>query len=246
MRILVLSDIHSNIEALDAVLADASAAYDTTLCLGDIVGYGASPLEVMERLDTLAPQWIVRGNHDRVCAGITDSRTFSPVARTAIEWTRRQLSAAFIARLAALPIGPVAIDAQTTICHGAPSDEDFYLLDSADARLAFSSQSAALCLHGHTHAQTIFRLQGFAVYDETPARRTRVTVTLDPGSRHLINPGSVGQPRDGDPRAAYAILDTAAKVIELRRVPYDIAGAQARIRAAGLPESLARRLATGE
>lgn len=246
MRILVLSDIHSNLEAFDAVLEEAAGAYDTTLCLGDIVGYGASPLEVMERLDVLAPQWIIRGNHDRVCAGITDSSTFSPAARIAIEWTRRQLSPPAMARLAALPIGPIAIDAHTTICHGAPSDEDFYLLDSADARLAFSAQSAPLCLHGHTHAQTIFRLQGFGVYDETPARRTRLTVTLDAGSRYLINPGAVGQPRDGDPRAAYAILDTGARVVELRRVSYDVAAAQARIRAAGLPEPLARRLATGD
>lgn len=246
MRILILSDIHSNIEAFDAVLAEAAGAYDTTICLGDIVGYGASPVEVMERLDTLAPRWIIRGNHDRVCAGISDSRTFSPAARTAIEWTRRQLSAAAIARLAALPVGPIAIDAHTTICHGAPCDEDFYLLDSADARLAFSAQSTQLCLHGHTHAQTIFRLQGFAVYDETPARRTRLTVTLHEESRYLINPGSVGQPRDGDPRAAYAILDTDARTLELRRVSYDVVAAQARIRAAGLPEPLARRLETGD
>lgn len=246
MRILILSDLHSNLEAFDAVLADAAGAYDTTICLGDLVGYGASPLDVMDRLDTLAPRWIVRGNHDRVCAGITDARTFSPVARTAIEWTRHVLPPAALARLAALPTGPTTIDAQTVICHGAPNDEDFYLLDSADARLAFSAQSAQLCLHGHTHAQTIFRLQAFAVYDETPARRTRLTVALDAGSRYLINPGSVGQPRDGDPRAAYAVLDTDARVIELRRVSYDVAAAQARIRAAGLPASLASRLATGE
>lgn len=246
MRILILSDIHSNLEAFDAVLSDAAGAYEATCCLGDVVGYGASPAECLERLETLAPQWMVRGNHDRVCAGITDARTFSPVARAAIEWTRRELSPAALAGLAALPTGPIDIDARTTICHGAPSDEDAYLLDSADARFAFSSQSAALCLHGHTHAQTIFRLQGFAVYDETPARRTRLRVTLDPGSRYLINPGSVGQPRDGDPRAAYAVLDVTAGAIELRRVPYDIAGAQRRIRAAGLPEPLASRLATGD
>lgn len=246
MRILILSDIHSNLEALDAVVADASGDYDTTISLGDVVGYGASPEEVMGRLDALSPRWVVRGNHDRVCAGITDSRTFSPDARTAIEWTRRQLPPARLAGLAALPIGPITIDAHTTICHGAPSDEDFYLLYSADARLAFSGQPAPLCLHGHTHAQTIFRLQGFAVYDETPARRTRLTVTLDAGSRYLINPGSVGQPRDGDPRAGYAVLDTDARTIELRRVTYDIAIAQSRIRAAGLPDTLARRLATGE
>lgn len=246
MRLLILSDIHSNLEALTAVLADAEGAWDAAVSLGDIVGYNASPAEVMRQMEALAPQWEVRGNHDRVCAGITDARTFSPTARAAIEWTRSQLSTAQLKRLATLPVGPRALDVMTTICHGSPNDEDFYLLDSADARLAFSNQAAPLCLHGHTHAQTVFRLRGSAVFDETPARRTRLAVPLDSESRYLINPGSVGQPRDGDPRAAYALLDTGAKMIELRRVPYDVAGAQARIRAAGLPDSLARRLATGE
>lgn len=247
MRVLILSDIHSNLEALDAVLADADdAAYTATLCLGDVVGYGASPGDVIARVQRLMPQWIIRGNHDRVCAGVTDAATFSPNARKAVEWTRREVTPADMVWLASLPAGPLMMNEATMVCHGAPQDEDFYLLDSADARLAFSAQSARLCLHGHTHLQTVFRLSGQAVYDETPSRRPRWSVPLRTGDRYLINPGSVGQPRDGDTRAAYAVYDTDAHVIELRRVAYDITGAQRRIRDAGLPETLARRLASGD
>jgi len=247
MRVLILSDIHSNVEALDAVLADAQdAAYASTTCLGDIVGYGASPADVITRIRALAPQWIIRGNHDRVCAGLSHPATFSPHARAAVEWTRAQLAPPDLTWLAQLPTGPLVVDATTLVCHGAPQDEDFYLLDSADARLAFSAQTSPLCLHGHTHVQTVFRLSGYAVYDETPSRRPRWSVPLDAASRYLINPGSVGQPRDGDPRAGYAILDTDTRVIELRRVAYDIPSAQRRIREAGLPETLARRLTSGD
>lgn len=246
MRALILSDIHGNIDALEAVLADAAGAYETTICLGDIVGYGAAPLECLNRLDALAPRWQIRGNHDRVCAGITEAYLFSPLARVAIEWTRQQLPAQALSHLRALPHGPIEMDSGTLLCHGAPDDEDRYLLDGADARHGFDTHAAHLCLHGHTHAQTLFRLAGAAVLDETPVRRTRHAVALAPDSRYLINPGSVGQPRDGDPRAAYAILDTVTRVLELRRTGYDIASAQARIRDAGLPDLLATRLAIGE
>jgi predicted phosphodiesterase len=247
MKYLVLSDIHGNVEALDTVLADAaSAGYDATICLGDLVGYGGAPADVIARIQALAPQWIIRGNHDRVCAGITEAATFSPTARLAIEWTRRQLTVEQLAWLAAVPTGPVMCDDTTMICHGAPHDEDFYVLDRGDARMVFLAEDAPVCLHGHTHAQTVFRLAGQVVHDETPARRARWTVTLDRGSRWLVNPGSVGQPRDSDPRAAYALFDTQSGCIELRRIVYDVAAAQQRIRAAGLPEVLARRLATGD
>lgn len=247
MPLLVLSDIHSNLEALDAVLADAEpAGYTATICLGDLVGYGASPLEVLDRLDALAPRWLIRGNHDRVCAGLTDAETFSPAARIAIEWTRRQLPPERLAWLAALQVGPIPCGKTITLCHGAPHDEDFYVLDSVDAWVALAGGPAQLCLHGHTHAQTVFRLQEDVVYDETPAHRARCVVTLDADSQCLINPGSVGQPRDGDPRAAYALLDIEAGTVELRRVRYDVVRAQRRIRMAGLPEVLATRLATGD
>lgn len=245
--LLVLSDIHGNIEALDAVLADAaSARCGGTICLGDLVGYGASPRDVLDHIQALAPRWLVRGNHDRVCAGITTAALFSPVARQAIEWTRDQLPPAHLALLAALTPGPMACGPEITLCHGAPHDEDFYILDSADARLGFQADTARLILHGHTHIQTVFRLCERAVYDETPSRRARWTIQLDDTSRWLVNPGSVGQPRDGDPRAAYALLDVAGRTVELRRVAYDVVRAQQRIREAGLPEILARRLATGD
>lgn len=245
--LLVLSDIHGNLEALDAVLADAaSAGCVDTICLGDLVGYGASPREVLDRIQTLAPRWIIRGNHDRVCAGITTAALFSPVARTAIEWTRSQLHPAQLTYLAALMPGPVPCEDGITLCHGAPHDEDFYILDSADARLGFQADPARVILHGHTHVPTVFRLYDRAIYDETPSRRVRWTIQLDDASRWLVNPGSVGQPRDGDPRAAYAVMDVDGRTVELRRVAYDIDRAQQRIRNAGLPDILARRLATGE
>ncbi len=245
--LLVLSDIHGNLEALDAVLADAAVTGCVgTICLGDLVGYGASPREVLDRIADLAPRWMVRGNHDRVCAGITTAAMFSPVARQAIEWTRGQLPPEHLARLAALTPGPVPCGTDVTLCHGAPHDEDFYILDSADARMGFQADDAQLILHGHTHVQTVFRLCDRAVYDETPSRRARWTIQVTEDSRWLVNPGSVGQPRDGDPRAAYALLDLEGKTIELRRVAYDVSRAQQRIRAAGLPDLLARRLATGD
>ncbi len=245
--LLVLSDIHGNLEALDAVLADAaSAGCAGTICLGDLVGYGASPGEVLDRIHDLAPRWIIRGNHDRVCAGITTAALFSPVARTAIEWTRVHLRPGQLTYLAGLMAGPVSCEHGITLCHGAPHDEDFYILDSADALLGFQADAARVILHGHTHVPTVFRLYDRAIYDETPSRRARWTIQLDEASRWLVNPGSVGQPRDGDPRAAYAIMAADGSAIELRRVPYDVQRAQQRIRDAGLPDSLARRLATGE
>ena len=245
--LLVLSDIHGNLEALDAVLADAAqAGCAGTICLGDLVGYGASPGDVLDRIRDLTPRWNLRGNHDRVCAGITTAALFSPVARTAIEWTRDQLRPAQLAYLAALTPGPVRVDDGLTLCHGAPHDEDLYMVDSADARMGFQADPARVILHGHTHIPTVFRLYDRAIYDETPSRRVRWTIQIDEASRWLVNPGSVGQPRDGDPRAAYALMDVEGRTIELRRVAYDVARAQQRIRAAGLPDILARRLATGD
>lgn len=246
MCVLVISDIHGNLEALEAVLEDAAATgYTETICLGDLVGYGASPGEVLDRLDALAPRWLIRGNHDRVCAGIGGAETFSPTARAAVDWTHAQLPPARLARLAALAPGPMPFDGETLLCHGAPHDEDFYVMDADDAWLAFQTAPARICLHGHTHLQTVFRLDGAELRDESPAHRARWRVALDAGSRWLVNPGSVGQPRDGDPRAAYALFDPAAGAIELRRVAYDVARAQRRIRKAGLPDALATRLATG-
>ena len=249
MRTLILADIHSNIEALDAVLfAAATLSVDRAVVLGDLVGYNAAPQEVLRRLETLAPAMTVRGNHDKVCAGLEPAVVFSPLAREAIEWTRRQLAPPFLTRLAELPKGPLLLDGTIELCHGAPFDEDFYVQDALDARRALESSTARICLNGHTHVPAIHRTAGFSVRDETPFDLEIPAVSivaLPQRGRVLINVGSVGQPRDGDPRAAFGVLDQGAGTIELRRVEYDIESAQRRIIEAGLPLFLAERLETG-
>jgi len=243
MRFLVLSDVHANLEALDAVLA-VERSWSQALVLGDLVGYGADPNAVVERVRQLPIAAIVRGNHDKVATGLASVDTFNPIARQAILWTARALTADNRAWLAALPQGPAPIDGDIEVCHGAPFDEDFYVFDELDAERAGASASRPLCLMGHTHVQGIFRL-GQYVSAERTSTRVPYPFHYATISRALVNCGAVGQPRDGDPRAAYGVLDTDAKVLTLGRVAYDVASAQAKILAADLPVSLAQRLAIG-
>jgi len=243
MILLVLSDIHANLEALEAVLGDAAAAgCDATVVLGDLVGYGADPGVVIERVAALAPLAIIRGNHDRVCAGLDSAQNFSDLARWSIEWTAAQLTPAQIGYLAALPKGPRLVTPAVEICHGAPFDEDAYIFDASDAARALQTASARICLFGHTHVPGVFALRGG---DEPAPPSPDGELRLPARSHILINVGSVGQPRDGDPRAAYGVLDLDRNSIALKRVPYDIETAQRKIRRARLPERLAARLATG-
>lgn len=249
MRTLILADIHANIDALDAVLFAASTLHvDRTVVLGDLVGYNAAPQQVMLRLEALGPVMTVRGNHDKVCAGLAPAAAFSPLAREAIGWTRRQLPPPLLTRLAGLPRGPVFLDGTVELCHGAPFDEDFYVQDALDARRALESATARICLNAHTHVPAVYRTEGLSVRDCTPldAVIPEVAILEWPGTgRLLINAGSVGQPRDGDPRAAFGVLDQGAGTLELRRTEYDIAAAQKRILEAGLPAFLAARLERG-
>jgi predicted phosphodiesterase len=241
MRYLVLSDIHANLQALEAVLADAPrVGYDAVLVLGDLVGYGGDPAAVIERTLALGPAAIVRGNHDKVAAGLDDASTFSLTARLAIDWTASTLTAADRHRLASLPAGPAAVDGDVLICHGAPFDEDYYILSPGDGQRALRSTTARVCLFGHTHVTTLFGSNGLATMPVTEN-----VVPLPMSGQLLANVGSVGQPRDGDPGAAYGILDTTNATLQFCRVGYDIAGAQARIREAGLPDVLADRLEYG-
>jgi predicted phosphodiesterase len=245
VRYLIISDLHANRHALDAVLADAAArGYDATICLGDVVGYGGDPAATLDRTLALEPVGLIRGNHDKVCAGLEPATSFNDVARRAIEWTRTALSPEQVATLAGLPRGPIRITDDLEICHGAPFNEDFYVFDPTDASRALRSASARICLFGHTHLPAIYTTVGHpmepAATGEADERR------LPREGAALINVGSVGQPRDGDPRAAYGLLDLERQTLQMRRVAYDIAGAQAAIAAAGLPAWLARRLATGE
>lgn len=245
MRYLVLSDIHANLEALDAVLeATEGTGCDEVLVLGDLVGYGADPNAVVERIRELRPRAVIRGNHDKVGAGIEPSDAFNTVARAAIRWTYEALSDDNRDWLAELPTGPVAVDDLLEICHGTPFDEDMYVFDDADVLRAMQASSRRLCLYGHTHVQVGYRLANQSLTLETADIRRPLHVPIAHG-HYLINPGSVGQPRDGDPRAGYAIYDATRQVVEIYRTPYPIEKAQARIRQEGLPEALAQRLAIG-
>jgi predicted phosphodiesterase len=243
MRYLILSDLHANLQALDAVLADAArVGYDHVLLLGDLVGYGADPQAVIDRVLSLAPLTAVRGNHDKVCAGLETTDSFNDVARAAAEWTIDRLDDEHRRALANLPQGPRLAAPDLEICHGAPFDEDYYVFDESDAAAAIRSADARICLYGHTHVRTLFSTigEGFVeVPDSDDEWR------LPPAGRMLINVGAVGQPRDHDPRAAYGVLDLERSILRLPRVTYDVRTAQDRILAAGLPVTLALRLERG-
>ena len=246
MRYLVLTDIHANLEALDACLAHANGrGYEQALVLGDLVGYGADPNAVVERVQALKPVAIVRGNHDKVACGIDQAEGFNAVARHAARWTLDQLTADHREWLAALPQGPHDVDELVQICHGSPFDEDAYIFDELDAVRALKTASRPVCLFGHTHYPVSFELSVDAFETIGPPFAAQTELELKAASRYLINPGSVGQPRDGDPRAAYAIVDTAKRNIALFRLNYALEEAQAKVIRAGLPDVLAQRLAVG-
>lgn len=245
MRYLILSDIHANIDALDSVLAAAPpAAWDRVVVLGDLVGYGAEPNQVVDRVLALDPLLVIRGNHDKAACGIDDGSSFNVVARTAAEWTMGTLTPDNREYLRRLPAGPAVVDEALEICHGAPFDEDHYIFDSQDAARALDAASRPLCLFGHTHLPVVFLRHG-ARFEGFAPENGDAEVVIEPGVSYLINVGSVGQPRDGDPRAAFGIYDAAAASLRLRRVPYPVARAQRRILDAGLPSSLASRLGIG-
>ena len=250
MRYAVLSDIHSNLEALTAVMESlATERIDRYLCLGDVMGYGADPGACLSRLQACETV-IVGGNHDLACIGKLDLHWFNEAARAAVLWTRDQLSFAELDTLRRFPL--TATVEPCTLVHGTlRHPERFeYLVDLAQAVDTMTTCRTLLCLLGHTH------LPCFIDYDRTRRRILRILTMPDELAdvayqddaktrRYILNPGSVGQPRDGDPRASVAVLDTEAHRIWVRRIPYDIASAQRKIRQAGLPEFLADRLAVG-
>lgn len=246
MRYLVLTDIHANLEGLEACLADAAPrGYDGILVLGDIVGYGPDPNAVIDRIRELKPLAIVRGNHDKVAMGLNQAEGFHAAARAAATWMLDALTPENRAWLVELPMGPTVVEGGVEICHGAPFDEDAYIFDELDARQAFDAATEPVSFYGHTHFAMAFRMLGENLDVVGPAPDGDTVLLLNPAAKYLVNPGSVGQPRDGDPRAAYAIFDTDAQRIDLLRVAYDIEATQAKMWKAGLPEPLARRLAAG-
>ena len=249
MRLLIISDIHANLEALDACM-DAAPEYDQLYNLGDIVGYGANPNEVTERSRALGSVF-VRGNHDKACSGVSSLDDFNPIAGLAALWTRQKLTPDHLEFLRQLPEGPLAPMANLEIVHGSPRDEDEYILLASDAYDLLAENSKPLVFFGHTHVQRCFLMEpgkvGKALLPAYKSAKGKQTIKLElqANTKYMVNPGSIGQPRDGDPRAAFLLYDSDANSITFHRVPYDIERAQEKIISAGLPERLALRLAEG-
>lgn len=239
MRIAVVSDVHSNLVALDAVLAHAGPV-DAVWHLGDIVGYGPDPNGVVDRLRAIGAIG-VRGNHDAAAVGGLEIEQFNPEARAAMEWTRAAISETTRSWLRALP--SARTDGDLTLVHGSPRDPTWEYLTSAPiARGSFEALSTSHGLNGHTHIPAAFVLADDRISVVRPRDGDQLAIA---GVRTLLNPGSVGQPRDGDPAASYCILDPEAELASWHRVPYDIPAVQLAMVEAGLPGRLAARLAHG-
>ncbi|MFZ5878051.1 MAG: metallophosphoesterase family protein [Chloroflexota bacterium] len=242
MRILVISDLHANLTALEAVLADAGPA-DETWCLGDLVGYGPDPNQVVEKVRDMPQLTCMLGNHDVAVIGRMPFETFNGDARRSLGWTEKALNADNANFLRSLPQYTKA-RGQATLAHGSPRDPVWeYILNTLSARLNFDHFDTPWCFVGHSHIQCLFRLE--EATDRVTLETLKPNLPVDLVPRMILNPGSVGQPRDRNPDAAYAIYDSEARTWTPRRVAYDVAAVQARIRAANLPEKHALRLAEG-
>lgn len=247
MRLLVISDIHANAIALSAALDASEGRWEKAICLGDVVGYGPDPNEAIERVRGLVSA-IVRGNHDKAVSGIGDPNDLNPIAHAAVDWTRAQLRPENLKYLSELPAGPREAFGVTMV-HGSYEDEDEYIFAPAQALGTLLASPTSLTFFGHTHFQGGFgyrdsRLEMIHLQPR-PGGPGFAAQRLESRTQYLLNPGSIGQPRDGDPRAGFAIADMDHGVVEFWRVPYDIQAVQERMKKAGLPEPLALRLAFG-
>ncbi len=245
-RYALISDIHANIEALDAVIADAKKQHiDDFVCLGDVVGYNAAPSACIRRIRELGCK-VVKGNHDHYCSHPNvNLNDFQDNAASVIEWTRRNISEEEMAWLHNLPL-TTTITGFTIVHATLDSPGHFhYVFDALDAEASFDNQRTRVCFHGHTHVPCIFHRAGHGA----PINRFGMADGMLEAGNYFINVGSVGQPRDGDRRACYAIFTMEGLMklsIEFRRVDYDIESAVQRIEQAGLPERLITRLYNGQ
>lgn len=246
MKYLVLSDMHANWLAFETVLERFRPQdFDRVLVLGDLVGYGARPNEVVEAVRRLpAGTGVIRGNHDKVVSGIDSDEFFNPAARLAILWTTAELSADNLAYVRELRQGPLEVGEGISICHGTPHDEDAYVLSAEEAVGCFESSPARIILFGHTHVTCAFGIDSEKI-DMRWGMEDGDSLEMEEGKRYLVNPGSVGQPRDGNPRAACLTLDTESSVAVWHRLDYPVERAQREILDADLPYFLAERLASG-
>ena len=239
-RYAILGDIHGNWEALSAVLRDAGTAEVTRyVSVGDVVGYNADPgpcLDKMLELDCLS----VRGNHDHYCSHYESLQDFHPLAASVISWTREQLNQEQVEYLRGLRLKQIVDGFPLVHSTLDMPDRWGYVFDSLEAEAHFNYQSTAICFYGHTHVPAVFEKQGRVV------RRECERLKIERGKKYFINVGSVGQPRDGDSRCSYAIFDAGSRVIEFRRLAYDLQTTQEKIARAGLPDRLAARLAIGK
>ena len=241
MRILIISDIHANQNALDAVLVDAGE-FDAAWCLGDLVGYGPDPNECVDRVRALPNLVCIIGNHDAATLNQIDSETFNPEARQAIRWTQAALTDANLSFLRSLP-ERVNLD-HVTLAHGSPRHPVWeYLLDTQNATRSFEYFESPYCFVGHTHLPSIYYMGDNNHSARLLIPEANTHLMLSP--RAILNPGSVGQPRDRDPRAAYAIYTPDEEVWEYKRVTYDVVSVQDRMKSAGLPERHIQRLTAG-
>lgn len=241
MKYAVIADLHANLEALQVVIEKANdLGCEKFLCLGDVIGYNANPSECIDLLQSLPLEACVRGNHDDYGCSDCNVAGFNPQAASAIEWTREHISAEQREWLASLPYQQL-LNPKVTLVHATldtPKNWG-YIFDKWHAASSFNYQYTQLCFSGHTHVPMIFHKFTGVTVEETDQ------VFLEPGHKYLINVGSVGQPRDGDPRASFGVFDSEDRMVELHRVAYDIEACQTKIRRSGLPERLAARLTTG-
>jgi diadenosine tetraphosphatase ApaH/serine/threonine PP2A family protein phosphatase len=243
MRYLVISDIHANYQALETVLSSADD-WESVLFLGDLVGYGPSPNECVERVVALPNVTSIIGNHDVAALGQIDLDTFNPQAKFAALWTQKQLTEENKEYLRAL--GQVEELDELTLVHGSPRDPVWEYLDRvSQAPENFARFTTPACFNGHTHVPRIFSQERDTRRAEMRIPEETEVIAAGDGVRRIINPGSVGQPRDGDPRAAFALYDTQTKEFEFRRIEYDIQATQEKMEAAGLPKPLSERLSYG-
>ena len=245
MQYLVLSDIHANWQALQAVLKSCKGEYEQIVCCGDVVGYNPNPAEVLDWVRASCSS-VIRGNHDKAVSGIETLEWFNEVAKQAALWTSQTLTGEQLAYLRDLPAGPLALD-HFQMWHGSPIDEDEYVSNAEEALPRFSNFQLNLAFFGHTHLQGGFfskygRVGRIAQVDRN---QNESVLYLEPDTLYMVNPGSVGQPRDRDPRAAYALYDPKNRVVTLRRIYYPVERTAQAIKQAHLPDVLALRLFGG-
>jgi predicted phosphodiesterase len=247
MRFLIISDIHANLEALETVLSAAEGKYDQVACCGDIVGYGPDPNAVTDIIRKINPA-IIRGNHEKAALGLVDLNMFNPMAKKAAVWTQEQLSEESQTYIGTIAPGPLDLD-RFTLAHGSLLDEDQYLVDLEDASSNFTLAHFPVTFIGHTHIQGGFvqfqdGRQG-VLNPETRGAATESQLRIDPRHVYMINPGAVGQPRDHDPRAAFAIYEQEDQLVRYFRTQYPLEKTQEKMRKAHLPHYLIDRLKMG-